>query len=299
MRSESRSGFSRIIVRFRDLNEDDFDDHVTDLRREIQNRAGQLPDAAEASEFLQVNSDNSTPAVLMLVVGQTFDENLRREADRVADDLERFSSVDRVDRMGMREPELQVLFDASRMQGIGVSPAVLSDTVRAYFRDRAIGSLALGNQKWLVRLSGTRNDPSYLENLPLLATEGEVPIRSVARLRQRFSEPTELIEYANKPAVLLPIYKNENASLLGMVDRVKGYAADRNNDASRRGVNIVLLGDQTDVTRRALSVMENNAMVGLALVLLVIWALLGLRIASRGAGAAPGYSCPIAGRHSS
>jgi multidrug efflux pump subunit AcrB len=56
-RSESRAGFSRIIVRFRDLDEDDFDDHVTDLRREIQNRSGQLPNGAEASEFLQINRE--------------------------------------------------------------------------------------------------------------------------------------------------------------------------------------------------------------------------------------------------
>ncbi len=278
-KSESRAGFSRIIVRFGSLGEDDFDDRVAELRREIQNRAAELPDAAPTPELLQVDSDNQKPTALLLVVGQAYDTVLRRTADRAADDIERFASVQRVDRLGLREPELQVLFDAARVQGLGVSTAGLSDTIRAYFRDSAVGSLEFGEQDWLVRLAGTRNDPAYLENLPIIAASGEVPLRSVATVVRGLDEPSELVQYLDQPAVLLAIYKDADSNLLALVDRVDAYAAAHNDDAAATGVSLVMLDDQTGVTRRALAVMESNALVGLALVLVVTWALLGWRIA--------------------
>ncbi len=278
-KSESRSGFSRIIVRFGSLGEDDFDDRVADLRREIQNRAAELPAGASTPELLQIDSDNQKPTALLLVVGQSYDALLRRQADRAADDIERFANVARVDRLGLREPELQVLFDAVQMQGLGVPLAALSETVRAYFRDSAAGSLKFGDQNWLVRLAGTRNDPAYLENLPLISTGGEVPLRSVAEVVRTLDEPTELVEYHGRPAVLLAIYKDADSNLLELVDRVDAYAAAHNGNAAASGISMVMLDDQTGVTRRALAVMESNALVGLALVLAVTWALLGWRIA--------------------
>ncbi len=46
------------------------------------------------------------------------------------------------------------------------------------------------------------------------------------------------------------------------------------------GVRLVLADDQTIATRDAISIMQNNAVLGLLLVLLVCWAFLGLRIAA-------------------
>ncbi len=277
--SESRPGFSRIVVRFRNLGSGDFDQHVTELRREIQNKVPLLPDDAQSPEFQQINSDNHKPAAMVLAVGHAFDDTLREQADRAADDIERFPTVDRVDRLGMRNRELQVRFNPSRMQGLGVSPATLADTVRAYFRDTSVGSLDLGDQQWLVRLAGTRNDPAYIESLPMVSTSGEVPLRSVAHVVRGFADPTERVRYQGKPAILLAVYKNEDSNLLSLVDRVKRYAAQRNAVGADSGVRLVLFDDQTGVTRHALNVMENNAAVGLLLVLVATWALLGLRIA--------------------
>lgn len=277
--SESRPGLSRIVVRFHNLDKSDFDDHVTALRREVQNQVSQLPDEAKTPEFLQINSDNGKPAVMLLAVGHAYDATLREEADRAGDDIERFASVDHVQRIGMRDPELQVRFNPTKMQGLGVSPAALADTVRSYFRDRSVGSLALGDQKWLVRLAGTRNDPHYLENLPLVSASGEVPLRSVAQVVRGLAEPTEIVRYQGKPAILLCVFKNEDSNLLHLVDRVRDYAHNRNSVEVGNGIRFVILDDQTGVTRHALEVMESNAVVGLALVLMSTWALLGLRIA--------------------
>ncbi len=45
------------------------------------------------------------------------------------------------------------------------------------------------------------------------------------------------------------------------------------------GIKIVLLDDNTKITRKAINIMQNNALIGLTLVLLVTWLFLGSRIA--------------------
>ena len=45
------------------------------------------------------------------------------------------------------------------------------------------------------------------------------------------------------------------------------------------GVELVLIDDQTITTRNAIRLMQNNALIGLVLVLVVTWLFLGSRIA--------------------
>lgn len=277
--SDSRAGFSRIVVRFRDLDPDEFDDRVTDLRREVQAERAELPDGAEQPAFIEATSDNFKPAAMVLVTGEAYDDNLRERARRAADELERLPRVERVDSFGLRDRELQVRFDPGQMQGLGVQPSALADTVSAYFRDVAAGTVGIGEQSWLVRFTGTANDPAYLGDLPIVAAAGEVPLRSVATVRHGFAEAEERVAHEGRPGVLLAIYRSADGNLLELVDTISRYADAANAERRRTGVELVLLDDRTEVTRNALSVMESNALVGLALVLATAWAFLGGRIA--------------------
>ncbi|UEX79367.1 efflux RND transporter permease subunit [Spiribacter halobius] len=277
--SDSRAGFSRIVVRFRDLDEDEFDERLTDLRREVQAERSELPDAAEQPVFIEATSDNFKPAAMVLVVGEAYDGNLRARARRIADELERFSQVERVDSFGLRDRELQVRFDPERMQGLGLQPSALADTVSAYFRDVAAGTVGIGEQSWLVRFTGTANDPAYLGDLPIVAAAGEVPLRSVATVRQGFAEAEARIRHQGDPAVMLAVYRGADGNVLRLVDEISAYQEGVNAEAARTGVRMVLLDDRTGVTRNALAVMEGNALVGLGLVLVTTWLFLGGRIA--------------------
>lgn len=277
--SASRTGFSRIMVRFRDLNEDAFDERVAALRREIQTVLDELPEGASQPQLFVATSDNYKPAVLLLVVGRAQSPRLMRQAERVAEDLERLTRVGRVDLLGLRDRELQVRFHPARMQGLGVSPAALANTVSAYFRDVAAGTVRIGDREWLVRFDGTDNDLSYLANLPITAAAGEVPLGSVADIVRGLEEPAVRVAYRGRPAVLLAVFKKTGANLLTLVEQIAAYSDARNQRLAANGIELVVLDDQTEVTRRALSMMKHNAVIGFALVMLTAWLFFGTRVA--------------------
>jgi len=236
---------------------------LQEVRRAIQRIEADLPEGARSPMVLELTSSNTFPTAVVTVSGLDDNEQLRRLAQETRKDLLRLPGVDRVDSWGMRDPELQVEFDPGRLIGLGISPKALADTVKAYFHDAALGNLRLSNQEWLVRLQGTSNDPRYLEGLPLVALESEVPLRSVARIRQGREKARQIVFHEGRPAVMFSLFKSDKANNLELLERIKAYIAERSPRLQQSGVQISLAHDQTIATRNAIHIMENNALIGL------------------------------------
>lgn len=278
--SNSREGTSSILVRFNDMDEAAFDKRVNDLRREIQNKENaELPEEAESPEIFEITTANAFPTASLVVSGQADDENLRRQARNVKKDLERIAGVDDVLALALHDPEIQVHFRPERLEALGVTAHDVAETVQAYFRDTSAGTAAIGAEQWLVRVVGTDSDPGYLAQLPVITARGEVPLGSVAEIVRGREKPAELVRFDGRPAVLLSVNKKAGTNTLELLDRVNAYLEQRNALADATGVRLVLLDDRTEVTREAIRVMQNNALLGLALVLVVTWIFLGWRMA--------------------
>ena len=277
--STSRENISNILVRFNKIDDEVFDKRMIDLRREVQNTyTDELPDDAEDPVVYEISTSNAFPSAMVVVTGAGDDENLRRQTRFIKKDMERIKGVDRVDDIGMTDPELQVAFFSDRLEGLGLTPADISDTIRAYFRDISAGDLETSDGNWIVRLQGTSPDPSAMRDFPIVTASGVVPLGTIAELSRTREEPNQVVTYKGKPATLLAVTKNPDANVLKLVDILNEYLDNRNRFKDVTGIELILADDQTVSTREALSIMKNNALIGLVLVLLVTWVFLGTRI---------------------
>ena len=279
MSSNSRTSVSSILVRFQDIDQRIFDKRVSDLRRGIQNSQDELPAAASDPQILEITSANAFPAATVAVVGQAMDEELRIQANNIQKDIERLKGVDRVDPIGLPDPELQVYFDPAMLEKLHLTPGQIADTVQAFFQDIAAGDVRLGDQDWLVRLVGSDADPRYLASRPVVGAAEEIMLGQVARVQRGRHEPSQLTRYEGRPAVLLGIMKKADSNTLDLVERIKAYLVERGTLSASSGIELVLIDDQTQITRNAINLMQTNALIGLLLVLLVAWLFLGTRIA--------------------
>ena len=171
----------------------------------------------------------------------------------------------------LREPELQVLFDKDQLRELGIPPTALADTVSVYYRDVSAGSIKVGSERWLVRLSGTSVNPDSLASLPIVGIDDEVQLGDVADVLRTRDDATQIVSYNGRPAVMLAVNKKAKSNTLQLVDRINTYIDESNQLADITGVEVVLINDQTEITRNALNVMQNNMLLGLVLVLLVTW----------------------------
>ncbi|GIK86097.1 MAG: hypothetical protein BroJett026_15780 [Betaproteobacteria bacterium] len=286
--STSREGVSTILVRFREIDERTFDKRINDLRRELAAKRSELPPEVRTDpQVLEITTSNGFPTAQVLVVGQANDEVLRREAVDARDGVERIAGVDRAFALGLRDPELVVEFVPRRAAARGLRGTDIADAVAGWFRDTVAGTLDAGRAQWLVRVLGQRADPDYLAGLTVVPRDAganggravATPLADLGEVRRGRTEPTLLVSYENRPAVLLSITKKSGVNTLELVDRINAFIAERNPVLAPSGVRLVLLDDQTIPTREAIGVMESNALLGLFLVIAVCWVFLGTRIA--------------------
>ena len=111
---------------------------------------------------------------MWLITSAGDDENLRRQVRNIKKDLERIKGVDRINELGLADPELHITFIPERLEGLGITPGDLSDTVRAYFRDVSAGDIQTEDGQWIVRIEGTNTDPGSLANYPVTTARGIV-----------------------------------------------------------------------------------------------------------------------------
>lgn len=277
--STSREGLSVIVVRFNDINSTTFDKRINDLRREVQSKSGELPVDVEEPVVIEVTTANSIPTATLVISGVADDENLRWQAQQIKRDVERIRGIDQVWDTGLHEPELQIHVMPERLQQLGISMVDIADTISHFFRDQAAGSVQVQNQNWLVRVIGTSSDPEYLAQLPLLTAQGEVTLGSVAQVSRGRAKARQLVRFEGEPAVMLAVTKQAQVNTLQLVQRLNDYIDERNRVSAGTGVYLKLADDQTAITRKALNIMQSNALLGLAMVLLVCWIFLGSRIA--------------------
>ncbi len=278
--STSREGLSTLLVRFEQIDERTYDKRINDLRREVQQAENsELPEEANSPFIFEITSANAFPTAILVLRGQAMDEVLRDYGRTLEKELERLKGVERVDPIGLQEPELQVLFEPARLTGLGLTPADLANTVSAYFRDTSGGTVQLGEQQWLLRLIGTDEDPAWLAALPVVTASGELPLGALAEVQRGREKAENLVYYDGAPALMLSVFKKAGTNTLDLLDNLRAYIDRSNVVAQKSGLEIKLVDDQTVSTRSAIQVMETNAAVGLSLVFLVAWVFLGARIA--------------------
>jgi multidrug efflux pump subunit AcrB len=278
--STSREHYSVVLLRFRDLSQAAFDRRMNDLRREVQLAATtHLPREAQPPMVTAITTSSGFPTALVVARSESGDGRLYRFGETAREDMERLPGVDKVHAFGMRKRELVVDFSPDRLERMGLRPDVLAQTLRTQLQDASGGSALIDGQNYVLRVWGAESDAGRLAELPVAVKQGkEVLLGHVATVRPGLSPPAELVRHAGVPAVLLAVTKQPDASALSVVEEIKAYIDDRNRRGNGNGLSMLLLDDQTHATEDAIEVMQNNAAMGLALVLAIAWFFLGRRM---------------------
>ena len=284
--SSSRENVASLLVRFREIDERTFDKRVNDLRREIQNKRSELPVEAKDPRIWEITTSNGFPTAMLLLEGQADDEVLRDAGRRLKDEIERLTGVDRVYSLGLNDPEVRVDFDPHAAQARGLTATDIADGVGAWFRDTFAGKRQVGKgedaKAWLVRVQGQDPDPDYLAGIavsPAADPHRQVALDTVAETARARAVSASMVTKDGRPAVMLSVTKKSYTNTIHLVERINQFIARENATLAQQGLRLSLLDDQTVPTRKAIQLMETNALMGLLLVIAVCWVFLGTRVA--------------------
>ncbi|MCR9142910.1 MAG: efflux RND transporter permease subunit [bacterium] len=279
VRSISRQSVSEINVEV-DLNEKDPDGVLDEVRRVLDRVTDLPPEVTDRPVFTEIKS-GTFPVLEISIYGARNEMELYEMGRFYERQLEKVPGVARVDVFGERDREWHILIQPDKMVQSNVSLMDVSRAISGRNVD-VPGGVLEAEAAQNIRTSAEFNTIEELGGLPVIASEigNQIYLRDLARFEDTYERPQLLARTDGQAAVNLQVLKRESADVLTLVDNVRARMDElREAQAEDSTLKTLIVNDFSRQTRRQLDVVTNNALIGLALVVIILLVFLNSRMA--------------------
>ena len=257
---------------------------IDDIRSSVT-QVNDLPDGTEDPKIQELSSE-STPVIQWSIapLEETKAPISYRELRDITGVLEdRFLEIDNIARVakgGWHDSEIFVDLDIRRMQNFLVGTNDVVRAVRTSNINLPGGSIFMENKEVTIRTVSEYNKIEEIRRSPIRANEvgKSTNIGDVARVYEGFQE-SDLIETANsKNSISLILIKRSKGDIITIVDKSYDIVEAFKKEYGSK-VQVFPVNDYSYYTKRRLSVLSSNAVLGFIFVLAILLLFLNWRIA--------------------
>lgn len=264
--SSSRAGVSEITLEFG--WDTDMNFAALDVREKVD--LIQLPQDAKAPVLLRYDPALD-PVVRLGLSGGTNPIMQRYLGEQVIKkELESLKGVAASKVLGGLTEEIHIDVDEQRLAALQIPISSIANALGSENINAAGGRLRDRDTQFLVRTLNEFQSPEDIAETVVFSDDVRiVKLGEVARITRAYKEREVITRIDGEPAVEIAIYKEGDANLVDVAARVRGHL--RNLDkVLPAGVNVEVLSDQSTFIESAVKQVQNNALMGGVLAILVL-----------------------------
>ena len=275
-----KEGYVFFSVKFEQIADDDFDTAYQQLKDEVGTVA--LPDDAEDPYWVNFSSQDFVPMVQVVIAGELPKGELFDLAERVREGVEDIDGIGKIEVGGISEREVHVDVDPDALAAAHMSLMEIGAALQASNINVPGGLMSVGRSEVLLRTVGAFSAVGEVDEVVVRSgTGGVVQIRDVAQVSDTWRKARVLTRFEGEPAVTLSVSKQAGGNSIDLIAQIRELT-DRFNtqlteDDSKARLSIT--GDTSIQIHTLLQDLQQNALLGMVLVVLVLWLFLGLRTA--------------------
>ncbi|MCZ0927012.1 efflux RND transporter permease subunit [Halomonas janggokensis] len=256
----------------------DPDTALTDVRDRVDIARSELPDEADEPRVMEVNV-SEFPVLTIGLSGQLDTRERMTVARRLQEEIEGIADVLEVDIAGEREDLLEIVVDPLVLESYGVDFDTLFNQVSRNNRLVAAGSLDTGAGRLALKVPGIIESLDDVMNMPVKVDEDRVvTFGDVAWINPTYKDPEGFARIDGQPAVVLEISKRAGANIIATIDAVRERLAQA-DDLLPDQLRFTTILDESTTVENMLSELLNNVLTAVVLVLIVVVAAMGWRMA--------------------
>lgn len=275
IQSVSSEGLSSINVEF--VTGTDIDQAVQDVKDKVDEAKGSLPtDLEDDPSVFEVNF-SEMPIVVYSLSGICGLPCLKELADDLKDEIEGITGVLEVEITGGLEREIRVEVFPEKLAYYGLSIGSFQTKVRSENTNTSGGNIRLGNGRFQLRVPGEFQTPEEIYGLVLTVHNGEpVYLKDVARVVDGFKEESSISRLDGREAVNISVKKRSGENIID-ISKAADEIIEKERITWPSGTEISKVLDKARDIKMMVADLENNILSGLALVLIVIFFVMGIR----------------------
>lgn len=251
---------------------------LSDVRERVDIARSSLPAEAEEPRVMEVNV-SEFPVLTIGLSGQLDTRERITIARRLKEEIEGIANVLEVDIAGEREDLLEIVVDPLVLESYGVDFDTLFNQVSRNNRLVAAGSLDTGAGRLALKVPGIIESLDDVMQMPV-KVEGDqvVTFGDVAWIHPTYKEAEGFARIDGEPAVVLEISKRAGANIIATIEAVRERFAQA-GDLLPEQLSVTTILDESVTVQNMLSELLNNVLTAVVLVLIVVVAVMGWRMA--------------------
>ncbi len=268
LESTSSEGSSRVTLNFAwgtDLNE-----AADDVRNRLDRVRGRFPEEADAPVMFKFDA-NAQPIMGVGVEGD-FDRVRLREIGEhdLSPRMERVPGVASVTVEGGLRRQIHVELSKEKITALNLPVDRITGLLRSENQNIPLGEISEGDRTFLVRSQGEFENLNEIRNLVVMTRAGvPVYLRDIAEVKDATEDFRSFTRINGKPGVRLNITKQSGQNTVQIADAVREEIKKINQEVP--GITLTVLNDSSIFIKRSIDAVQEHALVGGCLVMLIIF----------------------------
>jgi HAE1 family hydrophobic/amphiphilic exporter-1 len=232
-----------------------------------------LPEDADPPTIFKFDS-NQLPVLQVGIEGDYDPVTLREVAqNEIAPRFERVDGVAAVTVNGGVRREIHVDLSKEKTTALNLSVSTVVQSLRQENQNTPLGEIYQGDSTFLVRSQGQFQSIEDIRNLVVMTRQGvPVYLRDIADVQDTTEQRRSFMRINGRPGIQLQVQKQSGKNTVAVAALVRAEVDRVNQEVP--GVKLTITQDNSVFIRRAIDNVQEHAMVGGILVVLIIFAFL-------------------------
>ena len=269
--SQSQEGRSQIRLNFSFGT--DMSEAVDEVRTRIDRVRGRLPENADPPTIYKADS-NAMPIIQLAVEGDFDPVTLREIAQNdLSPRLERVNGVAAVTVNGGLRRQIQIELSREKITALNLSVDRVVQLLRQENQNLPLGEVSQGDATYLVRSQGQFTSLDEIRNLVVMTREGvPVYLRDLASVVDGKEDRRGFMRIDGKAGIRLQVNKQSGENTVEVARGIKAEVERINREVP--GIRVLVSQDTSRFIEDAIHNVQEHALIGGALVVLIIFAFL-------------------------
>ena len=195
---------------------------------------------------------------------------LKQTAQDIENDLLTYEGVSQITLSGFPEEEIEIAVSEDNLRKYDISFEDVSKSVRNSNLLITGGSIKTNKEEYLIRANNKGYFAQTLKNIVIKSTTdgGKVYLKDIATIHDTFNETPDRIYHNGEKAVQVSIHNTNNEDLIKTAEIVKEYLETFNT--THQNIKLIVTTDSSEGLQGRISLLLENAIVGMFLVLLLL-----------------------------
>lgn len=268
--TQAYPNLAQVVLQFK--LERNGDKAAQDVRDKMSALVAQLPEDIKQP----VIGKFDVGAQPILILGLSSDKSVSfGELSRLGNDvvkplIEQSTGVGRVDIVGYRPAEVHVRARRADMQGFGLSPAQVMQSIQAQNLDIPSGKVQSASELLRIRTEGTLRDVDEIRKLPItLRTGQKIAVETVADVEETIALEDTYANVNGQDALSMTVYKQSGGNTVSLAEATRATVQSVAKNLPK-GVTLQIIQDNSIYIKGSIDSVKFDLVLGALLAVIIV-----------------------------